>query len=338
MRRLLVLSRATGLLAVGATLAFSQAPGLVPSAPAAMAAAVAAADICADDRAAARVMSGGSASRDPNTVSTGQADDLNRALRSKLSARLRVMAQRNGASLSSTARALSAGSVTIKVYFHVIRRNTSVAGGNVPDSQITNQVNVLNAAFAGVAPGGTGADTPFRFQLASVDRTTNAKWFRLGRDSAAERQLKNRLRKGGADALNIYTANLTDSLLGWATFPQDYQSNSVADGVVLLHSSLPGGSAAPYNLGDTGAHEVGHWLGLFHTFQGGCAAPGDSVDDTPFEELPNFRCPADTTDTCTAPGSDPIHNFMDYTDDACMYQFTTGQASRMSDHWTAYRA
>jgi hypothetical protein len=335
MRRLLVRSRVPGVLAVGAVLAFSQSPALGVAAPAAAGAAVGS---CAADRpATARVSTGGSASRDPGTVSATQAGEFNRVLRSKLSATLRAMAQRNGERLSSTARALPAGSVTIKVYFHVIRRNTTVAGGNVPNSQITNQINVLNAAFAGAAPGGAGANTPFRFQLAGVDRTTNARWFRLSPDSVAERQLKNRLRKGGANALNIYSASLTHGLLGWATFPQAYQGNSVADGVVVLHSSLPGGSAAPYNLGDTATHEVGHWLGLFHTFQGGCAAPGDSVDDTPFEAAANFDCPADTTNTCAAPGNDPIHNFMDYTDDACMYQFTAGQSNRMSDHWTAYR-
>ena len=102
-----------------------------------------------------------------------------------------------------------------------------------------------------------------------------------------------------------------------------------------LNSTEPDGKLS-YNIGDTGTHEVGHWLGLYHTFQNGCSSSGDLVDDTPAEASPQFFCIE--RDSCaTRPGIDPIHNFMDYVDDACMFEFTGGQQSRMRDQWATYR-
>lgn len=224
---------------------------------------------------------------------------------------------------------------TIDVWFHVINDGAGIQNGDVPTHQINAQIRVLNDSFDGGATG--GADTPFSFDLAGVTRTTNAEWFAMTPGSRAEREAKAALRVGGAGALNIYTANPAGGYLGWATFPSWYERDPDYDGVVLLFSSLPGGSAVPYDEGDTGPHEVGHWLGLYHTFQGGCSRRNDYVADTPAEKWPAFDCPVGR-DTCRAAGLDPISNFMDYTDDDCMDEFTAGQSDRMAAMWSAYRA
>lgn len=220
--------------------------------------------------------------------------------------------------------------IPIKVYFHVINKGSGLANGDIPDSQIADQIAVLNAAFNG---GSLGKIT---FTLTSTDRTTNATWYTMTPGSQAEKDCKTSLRKGGAGDLNIYSANPGQGLLGWATFPSSYTADPKNDGVVILFSSVPGGTATPYHLGDTGTHEVGHWAGLYHTFQGGCSGSGDFCADTPAEKSAAFGCPVNR-DTCTTAGLDPTTNFMDYTDDACMNKFTKNQAQRISAQLSQYR-
>ena len=224
-----------------------------------------------------------------------------------------------------------AGSVTIKVYVHVIRKGAGIANGDIPTAWIDNQILVLNKAFAGTAPGGAGAPTPFKFVKTLVTRTTNATWYTAGPGTSAELAMKQALRRGTSRDLNIYTSSPGGGLLGWATFPWDFDTKTNGaklDGVVVLNQSLPGGSAAPYNQGDQAVHEVGHWFGLFHTFQGGCSTTGDRISDTPAEASPAFGCPTGRN-TCTAvAGLDPINNFMDYSDDPCIFKFTPKQAYR----------
>jgi hypothetical protein len=238
------------------------------------------------------------------------------------------MRRRANRGVRSFAASAGAGTV-IPVYFHVI---TSLSGaGDVTDKAINNQISVLNAAYA---------NTGFSFALVKVDRTANNSWYAMTSGTTAEKQAKVALRQGGADALNLYSANIGGGLLGWATLPSSYASNPTNDGVVVLFSTLPGGSAAPYNRGDTATHEIGHWLGLYHTFQGGCSKNGDFALDTPAERSPSYGCPTGR-DTCKGkkyPGQDPIKNFMDYTDDACMDNFTSDQDELMASAWAAYRA
>jgi hypothetical protein len=233
--------------------------------------------------------------------------------------------------------ALPPGSVTIPVWFHVLRSGTTASTGNVSATRINAQIKVLNDAFAGLT-GGKGTDTPFRFQLAGITRTTNATWYNNCDSTGVESQMKTALRRGGAETLNIYSCNPGSGLLGWATFPSWYAGDPVSDGVVVLTGSLPGGDADPYDLGDTATHEVGHWLGLYHTFQGGCSTPGDAAGGTPAEANAAFGCPPLSTDTCPElAGRDPVRNFMDYVDDACMWEFTAGQSIRMDRQWTRWR-
>ncbi|HKS28821.1 MAG TPA: zinc metalloprotease [Pyrinomonadaceae bacterium] len=226
------------------------------------------------------------------------------------------------------------GTVTIPIFFHVVNKGAGIANGDVPDTMIQAQVRVLNQSYSGITGG---ANTPFRFVLAGIDRTTNVEWFNAGPGSKAETAMKTALHTGDAKVLNFYTNNAGGVLLGWATFPSSYAKDPLMDGVVCLYSSLPGGSEVPYNEGDTGTHEIGHWLGLYHTFQGACSDnAGDYVDDTPAERSPAFRCPGGR-DSCPKPGLDPIENFMDYTDDPCMHMFTAGQSTRAEALSALYR-
>ena len=224
----------------------------------------------------------------------------------------------------------------IAVWVHVIRAGPGLANGDIPDSMIREQLKVLDQSYSGFTGG---AFTGFTFELAGITRTTNAEWFHMGIDSAAEAAAKSALRRGGADTLNMYTTD-GGGYLGWATFPFWYAGDPSVDGIVVDYRSLPGGGyGSNYSLGDTATHEVGHWLGLFHTFQNGCSSFGDYVLDTASERSPAFQCPVGR-DSCAGPtnrGVDPIYNFMDYTYDSCMYEFTPGQVERMLTAWSTYR-
>lgn len=221
--------------------------------------------------------------------------------------------------------------IWIDVYFHVIRDDNG--NGNVTDGQVASQMTVLNNAFSG---------TPYKFRFPieiqnyKPDRIDNSDWYSNCYGSA-ESEMKEILHQGDATDLNIYTCNPNGGILGFATFPSSYPSRPLLDGVVILNESMPGGNAVPYHLGDTATHEVGHWLGLYHTFQGGCSGSGDYVSDTAAERSPAYGCPTGRDSCRRNPGVDPIRNFMDYTDDACMNEFTVGQAQRAYEQSSVWR-
>ena len=224
----------------------------------------------------------------------------------------------------------------IPVRAHVIAdRNNSGAS----EQQVLAQIRVMNDAYAG-AQSVDGAQTRFTFYLASYDRVVNRRWRTASIADSAAATYRRSLHVGGAADLNLYVAAPASAeqgtVLGWSTPPWRVNRNPRVDGVTIHEASMPGGALPYYNQGDTVVHEVGHWLGLLHTFEGGCSPEGDLVDDTPAELDPSNGC--DTTkDTCTADGLDPVHNFMDYSPDACMDMFTPGQVSRMIANWLAYR-
>ncbi|HEX7078566.1 MAG TPA: M43 family zinc metalloprotease [Candidatus Eisenbacteria bacterium] len=240
---------------------------------------------------------------------------------------------------------IQAGGV-IRVNFHVIytsRRGTTE--GNVPESQLDAQIAVLNNNYAGKDYNGNpvsgAANTGYTFVKGSVTRTLSSKWFGMTPGTRAERDAKNTLAVNWTSELNLYTCKPGQNLLGWSTFPWDLATNGKQDGVVIHYGSLPGGYLSPYNLGGTASHEIGHWVGLYHTFQGGCdtgscSTTGDNVCDTPAEATATSGCPTGK-DTCPATGLDPIHNYMDYSTDICYNQFTTGQDARADFMMSTYR-
>ncbi len=246
------------------------------------------------------------------------------------------MANRNG-------RRDQAVTVEVPTYFHVI---TSEPDNDIEDDPLQLQLDVLNESFQAYG---------FTFRLMQTTRTENSSWFNAGIGSQEQDDMKSALRVGDMSTLNVYFS-AAGGALGYATFPTDYADRPFDDGVVILNESVPGGSATNYNDGKTLVHEVGHWFGLYHTFdtggdfslikffltliglRSGCNTAGDEVDDTPAQRSSTSGCPIRRDSCPLQSGSDPINNYMDYSYDSCMTKFTPGQSERMVAMWNEYRA
>ncbi len=240
--------------------------------------------------------------------------------------------QPGGRSTQATATAYT-GLVTIPVAVHVIYNTTAQ---NISQAQIQSQIDVLNrdyrktnsdvskvpAAFSSLV-----TDMNVQFTLASVDRTSSTTKSWTTNDAMKKSS------SGGVNAispttkLNIWVCNMSGGILGYAQFPG---GTAATDGVVINTTAFgnTGNVLAPYNTGRTATHEIGHWLNLYHIW-GDASCGSDLVADTPTQKTSNGGCPTYPHKTCNNTTSgDMFMNYMDYTNDACMYMFTNGQKDR----------
>lgn len=226
------------------------------------------------------------------------------------------------------------GVIEIPVVVNVLYKTTAQ---NISTAQIQSQIDVLNEDFNNTNADKTKVPAEFtdeqtnvgiKFVLANVVRksTTKKSW-------STNNDMK-KSTKGGinptdpARNLNIWVCNLGNGLLGYAQFPGGALAT---DGVVILYSAFgrTGTLVQTYNKGRTATHEVGHYLNLRHIW-GDAACGNDQVTDTPPAYTANYGCPTyPKVSSCTGAKPEMTMNYMDYTDDACMYMFTNGQKSRM---------
>jgi len=260
--------------------------------------------------------------------------------------------------------------LTIPVKFHILCSGLLY---RVPLANVQQQIAVLNAAYAGLAPMPAGqpfdvdiVDTGFRFGLdevlyhdSVVDSSIKNEWV-TACSTSNSMAIAQQLSVSPDRYFNVYTCSPSGGILGWVLgFPQDAPESDAIHAAFVLFSALPGlvapATGWPYGLGNTLVHESGHYLGLYHTFQGGCGsldngAAGDAVSDTPCEASAAYGTISDLLgrDTCTAPGQsdattgpwhgrDPWSSYLDYSDDASMWQFSRGQAARMQAMTLLYK-
>ena len=227
--------------------------------------------------------------------------------------------------------------ITLPVVVHVVYRTDEE---NISDEQVTTQIEVLNDDYRAKNPDreqvpepwkSLVADPNIQFELTEITRTQTE------RDSFGTNDTVKATSTGGVDPwptseyLNVWVCNLGGGLLGYAQFPG---GPAETDGVVILYTAFgtTGSAAAPFNLGRTATHEVGHWLNLRHIWGDRTDCSGtDEVSDTPRAQMPNYGTPTWPHITCSnGPNGDMFMNYMDYVDDAAMFMFTHGQAARIN--------
>lgn len=225
------------------------------------------------------------------------------------------------------------GTLTIPVVVNVIYSN---ANENISNAQIQSQIDVLNRDFSatntdiGLVPSAfTSAVSNFeiQFTLSSIVRKSSNK------TSWGTRDAMKSSKKGGINptspstTLNLWVCNIGGGILGYAQFPG---GSLATDGIVIgpQYFGNTGYVAAPYDKGRTATHEVGHWLNLRHIW-GDASCGNDQVADTPTQQTANYGCPTFPHVTCSnGPNGDMFMNYMDYTNDLCMYMFSAGQKLR----------
>ncbi|KAF2223199.1 hypothetical protein BDZ85DRAFT_312926 [Elsinoe ampelina] len=249
----------------------------------------------------------------------------------------------NNETLTSSARTFSQISrlftrqtkaIQIPTYFHILTKTSNAA--SVTPKMISDQLTALNAAYS---------PHSITFNLINTSITANDAWaVAAGPDMDT---MKASLRRGTYNALNLYFhSDLSGSILGTCTLPSNIgpgvppRNVYAADGCNIAAQTMPGGTIRGYNSGKTAVHEVGHWLGLLHVFEGySCSGSGDFISDTPMQSTSTDGCPAKPAkDSCPdQKGVDAVHNYMDYSTDACYERFTTGQMQRVRSLWGKFR-
>lgn len=230
-------------------------------------------------------------------------------------------------------RLLSNGIIEIPVVVNVLYRT---AAQNISQAQIQSQIDVLNEDFSATNADYNrtstynsvkSGDVRVRFVLDQVKRrsTTKTSW---STNDAMKKSAQGIAPTSPATKLNLWVCNLGGGILGYAQFPG---GNANTDGVVIDDNAMgrTGTAAAPFNKGRTATHEVGHWMNLRHIW-GDASCGNDQVGDTPVHNTANYGCPAaGHQSTCSGRPVEMTMNYMDYTDDACMYMFSAGQKTRM---------
>lgn len=224
--------------------------------------------------------------------------------------------------------------IEVPVVFHILHKGPTY---RVSENRIDRQIAVLNADFA---------PANVQFFKRAVNYHDKPEWCEFLPTELGQRfglpdlesGVKKELNDNPTETLNVYSMQpLIRNLLGWARFPWDLEIRTFRDGVVINHETFPDNPKYPSMLGRTATHEVGHWLGLLHTFQNGCTEPGDGVADTPFRQKPSNACPAAPPSCPTSATVTDDGNHMDYLGDACAQTFTQGQIARMKTMARVFR-